>query len=160
MEPWETESFEGSRAGKKISGYKIPNELICSFIIWKLFPRNAKLWRVVMFPKGSLKKYVSTIRHLECNPEGFPKPPFLARLPQQSVFRDQFGGQDSIFPLKWCGRYRAASWETGILKESKGGRKCLCGSLRTGQFHPWLSAPQDPRGYGLFLMTAVSGQDS
>lgn len=56
-----------------------------------------------MFPKGSLKKYVSTIRHLECNPEVLPKPPFLARLPQQSAFRDQFGGQDSIFPLNDVG---------------------------------------------------------
>lgn len=54
LRDWE---FEGSRAGKKMSGvYKIPKELICSFIIWKLFPRNAKLWRVVIFPKVSLKK--------------------------------------------------------------------------------------------------------
>lgn len=56
-----------------------------------------------MFPKGSLKKYVSTIRHLECNPEVLPKPPFLVRLPQQSAFRDQFRGQDSIFPLNDVG---------------------------------------------------------
>lgn len=40
MEPWEAESFEGFRAGKKTSGvYKIQSELIYSFVIWKLFPR-------------------------------------------------------------------------------------------------------------------------
>ena len=41
---WEDASFEGSGAGEGMSGmYKIPNELICSLVIWKLFPRNAKL---------------------------------------------------------------------------------------------------------------------
>lgn len=79
-----------------------------------------------MFPKGSLKKYVSTTVYLKYNPEGIPKPPFMARLPQRSVFRDQHGGQYSVFVVQLRGGRRAASWERGALEGIQEGEGDAC----------------------------------
>lgn len=98
------------RAGKKTSGvYKIQSGLIYSFVIWKLFPRNAKLWRVVMSPEDSPERCVLTITHLKDTPKGSPKPPFRARLAQEGVCRNQPGSPYSTFCGSGCGLQTASS---------------------------------------------------
>ena len=84
--------------------------------------------------------------YFKCNPKDIPKPPFMARFPEERMFRNQLGGQ---YPSSWCramGMWICFLGENGVF-EGMGCRKEL--SVWVPENEPvssMVSSPQDLRG--------------
>lgn len=118
MEPWETESFEGSRAGKKMSGVQNPKWTHLFIYYLEAFSQKCKIVKGGYVPQGQSKKVCFNHKAPGVQSWSSPQTTLPGEASTAKCVQGPVWGPRLHLPTKWCGRYRAASWETGILKES------------------------------------------